>query len=71
MSGLGLLEDTSYGRVSEMRARLNKQLKIYRSRMHDAALEYGIVLKDLAVIDRQFKGDIASTMDKVIVSNFR
>ncbi|THH00117.1 hypothetical protein EW026_g2372 [Hermanssonia centrifuga] len=30
-----------------------------------AALEYGIVLKDLAVIDRQFKGDIASTMDKL------
>jgi hypothetical protein len=24
--------------------------------MHSAALEYGIVLKDLAVIDRQFKG---------------
>jgi hypothetical protein len=24
-------------------------------RMHEAALEYGIVLKDLAVIDRQFK----------------
>jgi hypothetical protein len=24
--------------------------------MHEAALEYGIVLKDLAVIDRQFKG---------------
>ena len=35
------------------------------SRMHEAALEYGIVLKDLAVIDRQFKGEIASTMDKV------
>jgi hypothetical protein len=33
--------------------------------MHEAALEYGIVLKDLAVIDRQFKGEIASTMDKV------
>jgi len=33
--------------------------------MHEAALEYGIVLKDLAVIDRQFKGDIASTMDKL------
>ncbi|KAL0566157.1 hypothetical protein V5O48_015863 [Marasmius crinis-equi] len=33
--------------------------------MHDAALEYGIVLKDLAVIDRQFKGEIASTMDKL------
>ncbi|KAH8082803.1 hypothetical protein BXZ70DRAFT_958695 [Cristinia sonorae] len=31
----------------------------------DAAREYGIVLKDLAVIDRQFKGDIASTMDKL------
>ncbi|CCM02166.1 uncharacterized protein FIBRA_04244 [Fibroporia radiculosa] len=30
-----------------------------------AALEYGIVLKDLAVIDRQFKGDIATTMDKL------
>ncbi|TFY70723.1 hypothetical protein EVG20_g2269 [Dentipellis fragilis] len=33
--------------------------------LHVAALEYGIVLKDLAVIDRQFKGDIATTMDKL------
>jgi len=33
--------------------------------LHNAALEYGIVLKDLAVIDRQFKGDIANTMDKL------
>ncbi|EKM75069.1 hypothetical protein AGABI1DRAFT_116571 [Agaricus bisporus var. burnettii JB137-S8] len=33
--------------------------------MHEAALEYGIVLKDLAVIDRQFKGEIAHTMDKL------
>lgn len=33
--------------------------------LHNAALEYGIVLKDLAVIDRQFKGDIAQTMDKL------
>ncbi|KAG1869672.1 hypothetical protein C8R48DRAFT_96699 [Suillus tomentosus] len=33
--------------------------------MHEAALEYGIILKDLAVIDREFKGDIASTMDKL------
>ncbi|EKM58178.1 uncharacterized protein PHACADRAFT_252284 [Phanerochaete carnosa HHB-10118-sp] len=33
--------------------------------LHLAALEYGIVLKDLAVIDRQFKGDIAATMDKL------
>ncbi|CAL1698843.1 unnamed protein product [Somion occarium] len=33
--------------------------------LHEAALEYGIHLKDLAVIDRQFKGDIASTMDKL------
>ncbi|KAI0337416.1 hypothetical protein BDW22DRAFT_1339914 [Trametopsis cervina] len=33
--------------------------------LHLAALEYGIVLKDLAVIDRQFKGDIAHTMDKL------
>ncbi|KAF7322777.1 hypothetical protein HMN09_00057000 [Mycena chlorophos] len=33
--------------------------------MHEAALEYGIVLKDLAVIDRQFKGEIASMMDKL------
>lgn len=30
-----------------------------------AAQEYGITLKDLAVIDRQFKGDIAITMDKL------
>jgi hypothetical protein len=27
----------------------------------EASTEYGIVLKDLAVIDRQFKGDIAAT----------
>ncbi|KAI0294021.1 hypothetical protein B0F90DRAFT_1913351 [Multifurca ochricompacta] len=33
--------------------------------LHAAALEYGIILKDLAVIDRQFKGEIASTMDKL------
>lgn len=33
--------------------------------MHMSALEYGIILKDLAVIDRQFKGDIAATMDKL------
>jgi len=33
--------------------------------MHTAALEYGIILKDLAVIDRQFKGEIAATMDKL------
>lgn len=33
--------------------------------MHEAALEYGIILKDLAVIDRQFKGEIAATMDKL------
>ncbi|KAI0719659.1 hypothetical protein C8Q72DRAFT_786557 [Fomitopsis betulina] len=33
--------------------------------LHDAALEYGIVLRDLAVIDRQFKGEIATTMDKL------
>ncbi len=26
--------------------------------LHTAALEYGITLKDLAVIDRQFKGEI-------------
>lgn len=31
----------------------------------EASTEYGIVLKDLAVIDRQFKGDIAATMDKL------
>ncbi|KZO95180.1 band 7 domain-containing protein [Calocera viscosa TUFC12733] len=31
--------------------------------LHLAALEYGIVLKDLAVIDRKFKGEIAATMD--------
>jgi len=33
--------------------------------LHTAALEYGIILKDLAVIDRQFKGEIATTMDKL------
>ncbi|KAN0135811.1 hypothetical protein V8E53_006263 [Lactarius tabidus] len=33
--------------------------------LHAAAIEYGIVLKDLAVIDRQFKGEIATTMDKL------
>ncbi|THH30602.1 hypothetical protein EUX98_g3575 [Antrodiella citrinella] len=30
-----------------------------------AALEYGIDLKDLAVIDRKFKGDIAAAMDQL------
>ncbi|KAF8339581.1 uncharacterized protein EI90DRAFT_3117391 [Cantharellus anzutake] len=44
-------------------------LDALRSRAMDelvlAALEYGITLKDLAVIDRQFKGDIATTMDKL------
>ncbi|KAH8833863.1 hypothetical protein DL96DRAFT_1810250 [Flagelloscypha sp. PMI_526] len=30
-----------------------------------AAQEYGIELRDLAVIDRQFKGEIAHTMDKL------
>ncbi|KIY72454.1 hypothetical protein CYLTODRAFT_434710 [Cylindrobasidium torrendii FP15055 ss-10] len=33
--------------------------------MLEAAIEYGIVLRDLAVIDRQFKGEIAATMDKL------
>ncbi|KAH9836293.1 uncharacterized protein C8Q71DRAFT_761713 [Rhodofomes roseus] len=33
--------------------------------LHIAALEYGIVMKDLAVIDRQFKGEMASTMDRL------
>lgn len=49
--------------------------------LHAAAMEYGIVLKDLAVIDRKFKGEalshihrqlfdesvgeVASTMDKL------
>ncbi|EMD35681.1 hypothetical protein CERSUDRAFT_116415 [Gelatoporia subvermispora B] len=33
--------------------------------LQTAAVEYGILLKDLAVIDRQFKGDIATTMDKL------
>lgn len=28
--------------------------------LHAAALEYGIILKDLAVIDRQFKGETLS-----------
>ncbi|KAG8815106.1 hypothetical protein FRC19_001259, partial [Serendipita sp. 401] len=31
----------------------------------EASIEYGIILKDLAVIDRQFKGDIAAAMDKL------
>jgi regulator of protease activity HflC (stomatin/prohibitin superfamily) len=33
--------------------------------LYEAAKEYGIALKDLAVIDRQFKGDIARTMDNL------
>ncbi|KAI9461156.1 hypothetical protein F5148DRAFT_956466, partial [Russula earlei] len=33
--------------------------------LYTAALEYGINLKDLAIIDRWFKGEIASTMDKL------
>ena len=31
--------------------------------LHEAALEYGIHLKDLAVIDRQFKGKVFSIHD--------
>ncbi|KAF8655867.1 hypothetical protein AX16_002950 [Volvariella volvacea WC 439] len=31
----------------------------------EAATEYGIVMKDLAVINREFKGEIATTMDKL------
>ncbi|KAI0246093.1 band 7 domain-containing protein [Lactifluus subvellereus] len=33
--------------------------------LHTAALEYGITLKDLAVIDRQFEGETVSTMHKL------
>jgi len=33
--------------------------------LYEAAKEYGIILKDLAVIDRQFKGEIARTMDSL------
>ncbi|KAH9002188.1 hypothetical protein EDB86DRAFT_2898535, partial [Lactarius hatsudake] len=33
--------------------------------MNATVLKYGIILKDLAVIDRQFKGKVASTMDKL------
>ncbi|KAH8979551.1 hypothetical protein EDB86DRAFT_2984563, partial [Lactarius hatsudake] len=33
--------------------------------LHAVTLEYGIILKDLAVIDRQFKGEVTSTMDKL------
>jgi len=33
--------------------------------LYAAAKEYGIILKDLAVIDRQFKGEIARTMDSL------
>lgn len=33
--------------------------------LYEAAKEYGILLKDLAVIDRQFKGEIARTMDSL------
>ncbi|KAI9462758.1 hypothetical protein F5148DRAFT_949778, partial [Russula earlei] len=33
--------------------------------LYTAALEYGINLKDLAIIDRYISGEIASTMDKL------
>ncbi|KIJ54086.1 hypothetical protein M422DRAFT_25046 [Sphaerobolus stellatus SS14] len=33
--------------------------------LHQAAIEYGIELKDLAVIDRQFKGDVAKQMENL------
>lgn len=33
--------------------------------LHSAALEYGIILRDLAVIDRAFKGDVAAAMEKL------
>jgi len=34
--------------------------------MRSRSSDYGIKLKDLAIIDRQFKGEIPSTMDKLI-----
>ncbi|KAL8279263.1 hypothetical protein RQP46_008300 [Phenoliferia psychrophenolica] len=34
--------------------------------LHEAALEYGILFKDLAVIDRKFKGEIAKQMDSLV-----
>ncbi|KAI5118091.1 hypothetical protein M0805_007741 [Coniferiporia weirii] len=51
-------EDASSAFIDALRTRAMDDL-------HIAALEYGIMLKDLAVIDRQFKGEIASTMDKL------
>ncbi|KAH9911645.1 hypothetical protein B0H21DRAFT_782413 [Amylocystis lapponica] len=50
--------DTSSAFLDALRTRAMDDL-------HLAALEYGIVMKDLAVIDRQFKGDIAATMEKL------
>ena len=37
--------------------------------LHEAALEYGIHLKDLAVIDRQFKGKVFSIHDSTSLVN--
>ncbi|KAM0751840.1 hypothetical protein T439DRAFT_300836 [Meredithblackwellia eburnea MCA 4105] len=34
--------------------------------LHEAAMEYGIELRDLAVIDRKFKGEIAKQMDSLV-----
>ncbi|KAJ8520996.1 hypothetical protein ONZ45_g2256 [Pleurotus djamor] len=56
--GPDMQEDASSAFLDALRTRAMDE-------MHEAALEYGIVLKDLAVIDRQFKGEIASTMDKL------
>ncbi|KAG8944070.1 hypothetical protein FRC04_002210 [Tulasnella sp. 424] len=44
--------------LEDLQSRAMKTLKT-------AAEEYGIALKDFAVIDRQFKGEIASAMDKL------
>ncbi|KAK7685747.1 hypothetical protein QCA50_011093 [Cerrena zonata] len=39
--------------------------------LREAAVEYGIQMKDLAVIDRKFKGDIASIMDRLTTRAFQ
>ncbi|KAG6841581.1 hypothetical protein H0H93_004207, partial [Arthromyces matolae] len=51
-------KDPSSAFVDALRSRAMDEL-------HEAALEYGIVLKDLAVIDRRFKGEIATAMNKL------
>lgn len=39
--------------------------------LHEAALEYGIILKEVAVLDRNFKGKIAETIDGLVTRSLQ